>query len=102
MGHGYLIADVIQIIYTLKPELLNTLTFAIVERMEGQKLVFRNKDKKGKERISPKLKGGKQEKKKDQMKRFEQEAKTKKPRTIKKNKNDLRKQSNMKSEGRKK
>ena len=30
--HGYLIADVIQFIYTLKPELLNTLTFAIVER----------------------------------------------------------------------
>lgn len=30
--HGYLLADIIQFIYTLKPELLNTLTFAIVER----------------------------------------------------------------------
>ena len=30
--HGYLLADMIQFIYTLKPELLNTLTFAIVER----------------------------------------------------------------------
>ncbi len=32
--HGYLIADIIQFIYTLKPELLNTLTFSIVERYE--------------------------------------------------------------------
>ncbi len=32
--HGYLLADIIQFIYTLKPELLNTLTFAIVERFE--------------------------------------------------------------------
>lgn len=32
--HGYLLADMIQFIYTLKPELLNTLTFAIVERFE--------------------------------------------------------------------
>lgn len=30
--HGYLLADVIQFIYTLKPELLKTLKFAIVER----------------------------------------------------------------------
>ncbi len=30
--HGYLLADIIQFIYTLKPELLSTLTFAIVER----------------------------------------------------------------------
>ena len=30
--HGYLLADIIQFIYTLKPELLNSLTFAIVER----------------------------------------------------------------------
>lgn len=30
--HGYLLADVIQFIYTLKPELLNTLNFSIVER----------------------------------------------------------------------
>ena len=30
--HGYLLADVIQFIYTLKPELLQTLKFAIVER----------------------------------------------------------------------
>lgn len=32
--HGYLLADIIQFIYTLKPELLNSLTFAIVERFE--------------------------------------------------------------------
>ena len=32
--HGYLLADIIQFIYTLKPELLNTLTFAIAERYE--------------------------------------------------------------------
>jgi len=32
--HGYLIADIIQFIYTLKPELLETLNFAIVERYE--------------------------------------------------------------------
>lgn len=30
--HGYLFADIIQFIYTLKPELLKTLNFAIVER----------------------------------------------------------------------
>lgn len=30
--HGYLLADVIQFIYTLKPKLLETLNFAIVER----------------------------------------------------------------------
>ena len=33
--HGYLMADVIQFIYSLKPELLNTLNFAIVERFEN-------------------------------------------------------------------
>lgn len=33
--HGYLLADIIQFIYTLKPELLNTLNFAIVERFEN-------------------------------------------------------------------
>ena len=32
--HGYLLADIIQFIYTLKPELLDTLTFAIVEKYE--------------------------------------------------------------------
>lgn len=32
--HGYLLADIIQFIYTLKPQLLDTLTFAIVERFE--------------------------------------------------------------------
>jgi SAM-dependent MidA family methyltransferase len=32
--HGYLIADIIQFIYTLRPKLLQTLTFAIVERYE--------------------------------------------------------------------
>ena len=30
--HGYLLADIIQFIYTLKPKLLDTLNFAIVER----------------------------------------------------------------------
>ncbi len=30
--HGYLLADIIQFIYTLKPELLKTLNFAIVEK----------------------------------------------------------------------
>jgi SAM-dependent MidA family methyltransferase len=30
--HGYLLADIIQFIYTLKPQLLKTLNFAIVER----------------------------------------------------------------------
>lgn len=30
--HGYLLADMIQFIYTLQPELLNTLHFAIVEK----------------------------------------------------------------------
>ena len=33
--HGYLMADIIQFIYTLKPELLKTLTFAICERYEN-------------------------------------------------------------------
>ncbi|MEA3383718.1 MAG: SAM-dependent methyltransferase [Campylobacterota bacterium] len=32
--HGYLIADMVEFIYTLKPELLRTLKFAIVERYE--------------------------------------------------------------------
>ncbi|RXJ91923.1 hypothetical protein CRV01_01855 [Arcobacter sp. CECT 8983] len=32
--HGYLLADIIQFIYTLKPELLKRLNFAIVERFE--------------------------------------------------------------------
>ena len=32
--HGYLIADIIQFIYTLEPKLLDTLSFAIVERYE--------------------------------------------------------------------
>ena len=32
--HGYLIADIIQFIYTLKPKLLKTLKFAIVEKFE--------------------------------------------------------------------
>ena len=35
--HGYLIADIIQFIYTLKPELLQTLTFAIAEKYEHLK-----------------------------------------------------------------
>jgi SAM-dependent MidA family methyltransferase len=32
--HGYLMADMIQFIYTLKPNLLNTLTFVIIEPQE--------------------------------------------------------------------
>lgn len=32
--HGYLLADMIQFIFTLKPDLIQTLTFAIVERYE--------------------------------------------------------------------
>ncbi len=32
--HGYLLSDIVQFIYTLKPELLKTLKFAIVERFE--------------------------------------------------------------------
>jgi SAM-dependent MidA family methyltransferase len=44
--HGYLLADIIQFIYTLKPELLDTLEFAIVERyphlQEMQKQYFQN------------------------------------------------------------
>ena len=32
--HGYLLADMIQFIFTLKPELIGTLKFAIVERYE--------------------------------------------------------------------
>jgi len=33
--HGYFLADVIEFIYTLRPELLQTLEFAIVERFEA-------------------------------------------------------------------
>jgi SAM-dependent MidA family methyltransferase len=33
--HGYLLADIIQFIYTLKPQLLETLNFAIVERFSN-------------------------------------------------------------------
>ncbi len=33
--HGYLLADIIQFIYTLKPQLLQTLNFAIVERFKN-------------------------------------------------------------------
>lgn len=33
--HGYLLADIIQFIYTLKPELLNTLSFVIIERFDN-------------------------------------------------------------------
>lgn len=32
--HGYLLADMVEFIYTLRPELLGTLSFAIVERFE--------------------------------------------------------------------
>ncbi len=32
--HGYLLADIIQFIYTLNPKLLETLNFAIVERFD--------------------------------------------------------------------
>jgi len=35
--HGYLLADIIQFIYTLKPSLLKTLNFAIVERHDHLK-----------------------------------------------------------------
>jgi SAM-dependent MidA family methyltransferase len=30
--HGYLLADIVEFVYTLRPELLQTLSFAIVER----------------------------------------------------------------------
>ncbi len=33
--HGYLLADMIEFIYTLRPELLQTLRFAVVERFEN-------------------------------------------------------------------
>jgi SAM-dependent MidA family methyltransferase len=43
--HGYLLSDIIQFIYTLKPELLETLKFAIVERFghlqEAQRRYFK-------------------------------------------------------------
>lgn len=32
--HGYLLADMIQFIFTLKPDLINTLTFIIIEKYE--------------------------------------------------------------------
>lgn len=32
--HGYLLADMVEFIYTLRPELLKTLSFAVVERFE--------------------------------------------------------------------
>lgn len=35
--HGYLLADIIQFIYTLQPDLLSTLKFAIVEKFEHLK-----------------------------------------------------------------
>ena len=35
--HGYLLADIIQFIYTLRPELLKTLNFAIVEKFDNLK-----------------------------------------------------------------
>jgi len=40
--HGYLLADVIQFIYTLKPKLLDTLNFAIVERFENLQIQQKN------------------------------------------------------------
>ena len=40
--HGYLLADIIQFIYTLKPKLLNTLRFAIVERFDKLQLQQKN------------------------------------------------------------
>lgn len=33
--HGYLLADIIQFIFTLKPDLINTLTFVIIEKHEA-------------------------------------------------------------------
>ncbi len=39
--HGYLLADIIQFIYTLKPTLLESLNFVIVERFENLKEVQR-------------------------------------------------------------
>lgn len=35
--HGYLLADIVQFIYTLNPKLLNTLSFAIVEKFDHLK-----------------------------------------------------------------
>lgn len=40
--HGYLLADVIQFIYTLKPSLLKSLNFAIVEKYEDLRLKQKN------------------------------------------------------------
>jgi len=40
--HGYLLADVIQFIYTLKPKLLETLNFAIAERFENLQIQQKN------------------------------------------------------------
>lgn len=39
---GYLLADIVQFIYTLRPELLDTLSFAIVERFDFLQEVQRN------------------------------------------------------------
>ncbi len=36
--HGYLLADIIEFIYTLKPELLKSLSFVIVERFESMQV----------------------------------------------------------------
>jgi len=33
--HGYLLADIVEFVYTLRPELLGTLRFAVVERFEN-------------------------------------------------------------------
>ena len=38
--HGYLLADIIQFIYTLNPQLLETLNFAIVEKFDKMKIRF--------------------------------------------------------------
>ncbi|WP_428024187.1 SAM-dependent methyltransferase [Arcobacter sp.] len=40
--HGYLLADIIQFIYTLNPKLLDTLNFAIVERFEHLRVEQKN------------------------------------------------------------
>ncbi|WP_321469859.1 SAM-dependent methyltransferase [Halarcobacter sp.] len=40
--HGYLLADIIQFIYTLEPKLLDTLNFAIVERFENLQIQQKN------------------------------------------------------------
>lgn len=40
--HGYLLADIIQFIYTLRPKLLETLNFVIVERYENLQIQQKN------------------------------------------------------------